>query len=106
MPSHFAGDSMPDRNPLLEVLNKWSDSLKETTTVDGKSKPSRAAMEQMQLTGIWTLFDTPKVFDVVSTYMYKKHPTLKNYVGSIQGEKYFAAKKDTTKKDTTKKDTK
>jgi hypothetical protein len=100
MTSHFAGDSMSDRNALLEVLNKWSDSLKETTTVDGKSKPSRAAMEQMQLTGIWTLFDTPKVFDVVSTYMYKKHPTLKNYVGSIQGEKYFAAKKDTTKKGT------
>lgn len=90
--SHFAGTSMTDRTDLLNILQRWGDSLKETVNDNGKLKPSKAAMEQMTLTGIWTLFDTPEVFDVVSTYMFEKHPTLKNYVGSIQGEKYFDLK--------------
>ena len=81
--SHFSSDSPTDRNHLLSILTKWGDSLLETKDDNGKSVPSKAAMQAMQLTGIWTLFENEEVANVVKNYMGKKHPTLKNYVGYI-----------------------
>ena len=90
--AHFASESMTDRDHLLEILTKWGDSLKETEDEDGKKVPSKAALQQVKLEGIWTLFDDPDVFQAVSDYMYEKHPTLKKHVGQIHADDYFKKK--------------
>lgn len=81
---HFAGD-MSDYNKLQDTLKEWGLSLFETKAdkKTGTSVPSRAILEQMQLYGIWGLFTDNLAAKEVRDFMYKKHPTLKNYLGSI-----------------------
>ena len=74
---------MSDRSALLDILQKWGDSLMETKNDNGKTVPSRAAMQQMQLVGIWTLFEDETVAKYIRDYMYAKHPTISQYVGVL-----------------------
>ena len=83
--AHFSSDAPTDRQHLLEILEKWGDSLKETIDDNGKNVPSKAVMESMQLIGIWTLFDNEDTANAVRDYMFQKHPDLKKYVGDILG---------------------
>lgn len=81
--SHFNSNAATDRNNLLDILQKWGKSLQETKDDNGKSVPSRAAMQSMQLQAIWTLFDDPDVQDAIKKYMLQHHPTLPRFVGYI-----------------------
>lgn len=81
--AHFNSNAATDRDHLLDILQKWGKSLQETTDNNGVKIPSRAAMQSMQLQGIWTLFDEAEVQKVIKQYMDKHHPTLKKYVGYI-----------------------
>ncbi len=81
---HFAGD-MSDYDKLQDTLKGWGESLFESKVDQktGTSVPSHAILEQMQLYGIWGLFIDELAAKEVRDFMYKKHPTLKNYLGSI-----------------------
>lgn len=81
--AHFNSNAATDRNHLLKILEKWGDSLKERVDDKGKAVPSKAVLQDMQLVGIWTLFDEEDVAKKVRDYMYEKHPTLKDQVGRI-----------------------
>lgn len=80
---HFSSDAATNRQHLLGILERWGASLMETKDDNGKSVPSKAAMQAMQLIGIWTLFEDEDVAKAVRDYMYMKHPSLAKYVGYI-----------------------
>ena len=81
--AHFAQTAATNRNALLDILNRWGDSLKETKDDNGKTVPSKAAMQKMQLHGIWTLFEDEDAAMFLRNWMYAKHPSLHQYVGMI-----------------------
>ena len=81
--THFAHATGTDRDEMLTILKEWGNSLMETKTDQGKTVPSRAIMQKMQLQGIWTLFRDDRVSKIVRDYMYEKHPTLSQYVGML-----------------------
>lgn len=81
--AHFSSDAATNRQHLLTILENWGKSLKETVDDNGKSVPSKAVMESMQLIGIWTLFENEETAKAVRDYMYAKHPGLSKYVGQI-----------------------
>lgn len=82
--SHFNSESMTDRSELLDILQDWGDSLMESVNEEtNDSEAPKPIMQQAQLIGIWTLFDDIETSQAVRDWMYKKHPKLNDYVGSI-----------------------
>ena len=81
--AHFNSESMTDRDDLLSILQDWGDSLMEGIDENGNTEAPKPIMQKAQLIGIWTLFDDVETAQAVHEWMDKKHPLLKNYVGTL-----------------------